>query len=128
MTEQTPKKTARIAGFKATLTVFIPVDKKSLKSQMDTSTALHNAEQAGDISGVVALPGLRLLAIKNPRYTSIPGDPAEAAAEEAGKEGEGEPEGEETPPADDPSTFDPDDEAAHDAAIEQAHGGRRKRA
>lgn len=128
MTDTAAKTPARIHGYKTTLTLFVPVDKKSLKSQADASTALHNAEQAGDISGVLALPGMRLLAIKGSRYTSIPGDPAEAAAEEAGKEGEGEPEGEEAPPADDPSTFDPDDEAATDAAIEARHGGRRKRA
>lgn len=135
MTDTKKPRTARIPGFQANVSIFIPVDKNSLKSQAETSTALAKAEHEGDLSGVLALPGVRLVAIRNARYAPLASDPA-AAAEEAGKEeggqtdledairaSEGEGEGEGA----DPSKFNPDDEAAHDAAIEAQHGGGRRR-
>ncbi len=129
MTDTKKPRTARIAGFQANVSIFIPVDKNSLKSQAETSTALAAAEHAGDLAAVMALPGVRLLAIRNARYAPIAADPATAAAEAGKEEGESEDAAQAEPTtADDPSTFDPEDEAASDAAIEAHHGGRRRRA
>lgn len=113
---------ARIQGYRFTFTGFLPVDPKSVKSQHEASTAMLAAEN-GDLS---ALKGVRLVKPVNARFTSIAADPAEAAAEES--ENEEGPAPDQSPIMDDPSAFDPDDEAATDAAIEAQHGRRRKSA
>lgn len=132
MSEQTKKTPARVKGYKVSLVLFFPVNSDSIKSQKEASTALYEAEQSGNIGGIIALPGLRLLALKSARFTSIPNDPAKAA-EEAGSEAEEGDEAEHETGENDPSDTGHTDEGesetdeAEPTTLAEAEPTRRRR-
>ena len=114
---------AREQGYIATVKMFIPVNPKSLDDTVAKATALHDAQQRNDLSGLAKV-GAEVMSVAH-RFTSR--EKAEAAVEHGSAETVEEI-AEEAQEAAEDEAAEQAEENEGGPAVETTHGRRRKSA